>query len=174
PRRTQRKLASRAKGPREIAAPFDLSSAQCELRNAGFKNAGSGCVYCSPPETLLPHIALLPHMALLPHIALLPHMALLPHIALLPHMALLPHIALPPQRVLLAEAELPTDGELVPVTNCEVPHTAAFDHAAVVFHTADGLSVRYTVLLLAWKVAIGDMAVPLARSVLASAASTSM
>ena len=33
------------------------------------------------------------------------------------------------------------DGE-APVTNCEVPHTAAFDHVEEVFHTAIELSLK--------------------------------
>ena len=44
---------------------------------------------------------------------------------------------------------------------------------ADVFQTAEGSSVKYTLFVPALKVAIGDIAVPLAKSVLASAASRS-
>jgi hypothetical protein len=76
---------------------------------------------------------------------------------------------------LLAETELLADtfAEPVPVTNCEVPQTDAFDHVEAVFHTAEELSVRYTLLVLELKVAIGDIAVPVATAVLFRAASTS-
>src|ERR1700733_12028222 len=95
-------------------------------------------VYFSPPETLLPHNALLPHSALLPHNALLPHKALLPQSALLPHSAFEPQRALLPHK-----AFEPVMVELgTPLTNSDDPHTAELAHVADVFQTAEGSSVR--------------------------------
>ena len=132
-------------------------------------------VYCSPAETLLPQRALLPHNALLPQRALLPHKALLPHSAFDPQRALLHHSALLPQRALLAATELLAETFAEPElgTNCIAPHTDAFDQVEEVFHTVDGLSVRYTLFVLELNVAVGDIAVPVAMAVLFSAASTS-
>jgi hypothetical protein len=80
-----------------------------------------------------------------------------------------------PQRALLAETVLLADmlAELLPATNCVAPQTDAFDQVEEVFHTAEGLSVRYTLFVLELKVAIGDIAVPDATTVLFRAASTS-
>ena len=130
--------------------------------------------YCSPTETFVPHIAFVPHMAFVPHIALVPHMALVPHIAFVPHMALLPHKELLGEDPLLPDV-LPAAIEAceVPVRNCDVPHTTEKVHADVVFHTEDGLALRLTVFVFPLNVAIGDIAVPFATSVLLIAASTS-
>src|ERR1700694_610827 len=83
--------------------------------------------YCSPPNTLLPHKALLPQSAFDPQRALLPHNALLPQSAFDPHSALLPHNAFVPDTVWAC----------APDTNCEDPHTAEFAHVADVFQTAE-------------------------------------
>ena len=53
-----------------------------------------------------------------------------------------------PQSTLLPEAAVLVDDVLllaaavVPVTNCEEPQTIAFAQAGVVFHTAEGSSVK--------------------------------
>jgi hypothetical protein len=39
---------------------------------------------------------------------------------------------------------VPLDAAVVPVTNCEEPHTAAFDQVEDVFQTAEGSSERVT------------------------------
>ena len=65
------------------------------------------------------------------------------------------------------------EAEVVPVTNCDVPQTAAFDQAGEAFQTEEGSSVRETLSEFPLKVATGDMAVRVATSVLAMAASTS-
>ncbi len=68
---------------------------------------------------------------------------------------------------------VPLDTVELPVTNCEEPHTAAFDQVDDVFQTAEGSSEKYTRFVVALKVAIGDIAVPFATAVLFRAASTS-
>jgi hypothetical protein len=50
---------------------------------------------------------------------------------------------LEPQSALLAETVL-LDDAAVPGTNCEEPHTAAFDHVADVFQTEEGSSDKDT------------------------------
>jgi len=117
--------------------------------------------FCSPADTLLPHIALLPHMAEDPHIADDPHIALLPHIADDPHMALLPHNAEDPH---IADVE---------DMNWDDPHIAELPHLAEVFHTADGSNCIETFPVPGSYVEMGDIAVPLATSVDAIAASKS-
>ena len=102
-----------------------------------------------------------PHMALLPHIALpaqtvpKPSEVLDPHIAEDPHMADDPHIA-----------ELD-------VTNCELPQTAELPHMADVPQTEDGSEDMYALPVVGSKFAVGDIALPLATSVLFNAASRS-
>jgi hypothetical protein len=78
-----------------------------------------------------------------------------------------------PEVVLLLDAVLLTEADDVPVTNSEEPHTAAFDQVDDVFQTAEGSSDMYTSSEVPLKVAIGDIAVPFATSVLLRAASTS-
>ena len=85
-----------------------------------------------PHRALVPHKAFVPQRALVPHRAFVPQRALLPQSAFDPHKALLPHNAFEPVMVV----------DEVPAINCEVPHTAAFDQLADVFHTALRSSVR--------------------------------
>ena len=83
------------------------------------------------------------------------------------------HRASLPATALALDPVTPLDAAVPPVTNCAVPHTWAFDqvemYSKLPTHHRSGRPNSWSQL----KVAMGDIAVPLATAVLLRAASTS-